>query len=1622
MKAKDVFFTPASVKTCLICRFSRRPLRLLSPAISARLMTSSITTIKNASSSTVSVTTRPYHRMTSSIIYLAIIGYRPPMRLFSSTKAEDNKGEQNPTLPPAKNLTSSFSFTTDLIASTTNASTTDAKDIPEYNTNLSSIREAFKNDYPHTWRLYQIFKQRQQRGELSEEQLSQEDYEALLAHLRLQAKRVKQNKRITTVLEDMAQQGLQPVNVSCDLDTLRKAIQEKSNHAWALYHNYRAGRTTRKNADAKDSDNDIPKNDMTETDFHDMINHLRHKRTPNQAMHISTVLDDMASQGIKPTEASYIALIDALINQGHYLKSKKVFMDMTLAGIKPTSKELFKLMILGEVRSKNPNGVKLWMVEMQLRGIDVDLDCLRMLCDCYMLCGDFEKGKEVIEEMMGKYRGGGRGNEGVVVAGAKDRQREKLIWSYEKLLDQAVKRGSVELAEVLFDKLMVLGFKEKAGGEGKPLESYYSNMISLYVRRRELNKALELAGMLQGGVMANDAKIMSELVRGFAAAGQISQARAQLQKIIDIGKVPLISAFNAILDADLSGRGAGSSSATSSATSTPEPQPKSFVETYHHFMNRIAESNCKPDKETFHIFIKYVSNDPESMTLVLQEMVKHDIQPTLDTFTLIINKSNPSNATTSTHPRDQYNNNLNLTLILLDIMKKWKIIPNSQIFAAILTACTQSQNYKTGWKIITEIRDQEIPIWKPPISTTIDHFLESNFHYSLARSEFNSVQNVMDWINKRPLLYKKMLKDINRFYLCANLSGYVLKWDLEEAKRTYLKLVDGGFAGPTIHVHNSYLILLLKKGDIRLAVDCFRDGLLHVGKNGGGSKDGVTSLRDVFPIKTVCYLWSECIKATSKSNTTNSTKEYQTHNIFSSLIGFSIENNIIANTSVCNWTISTLLSQNDFNLALKLYNKMVELDNETDSYPNVDTINKFIMGCNRLKKSYTHVLGWVEKLNELGITPDENTYRSLIRSTTMTTMTASPSTGNISEYRIQESLRWFGILKSQYSIPSEESYASVIKVLLSNEAWKEAEFLMREMEQNGIKIGTFTISSLSRYKSKLIYESPYLYQFVDTFLQSNNLDTKNNNNHVTNDVYTSLIADACDKQDLTTALTLFNKMKQTNQTPDLYSYSALIVTCSNVGNLPLCRKLISDMVQDGIKPGIVALNSWIKLEAWMGEWQSEIEFEALVGKMMDLFGVVPNFVTYLSVLHGASMAGNVAGMRFVERVVMGGNRSSRYGNGGDVDGKLFIPNLSYCNYMMSGYFVAGEYDVVLKIFNRMIGREKVLPNSTSYLWVILVPMKQKDFDGVRKWWRVLVDGGRRGDGNGMTEGVEPSPQVVMKLVDEGCKMGLFDLVEELLEVVEKKKGGNVWLDALVYNTLMNNYLHADKMEDIPKTFERMVRLGISPTGGSWNIVMRWLGGRNVQRNEECLGIWQMMGTRNATLLSERLIVDLFGTRERFDESSTTWLPLVNSDMPTAVSVIFDQLGYGYQYGNGNTSTISYVDEARKIWNELKGDGGFIKKGGYGGGFMLNSNHVTSFVECLARCGELDEAFEVAVSEKGDLKTFETLEAFVLRDIENEGVRGVGGSEGVDGGKRVDLKGMVANVRERQKMLKMQQVL
>ncbi|KAJ3216921.1 hypothetical protein HDU67_008740 [Dinochytrium kinnereticum] len=179
-----------------------------------------------------------------------------------------------------------------------------------------------------------------------------------------------------------------------------------------------------------------------------------------------------------------------------------------------------------------------------------------------------------------------------------------------------------------------------------------------------------------------------------------------------------------------------------------------------------------------------------------------------------------------------------------------------------------------------------------------------------------------------------------------------------------------------------------------------------------------------------------------------------------------------------------------------------------------------------------------------------------------------------------------------------------------------------------------------------------------------------------------------------------------------------------------------------------------------------------------------------------------------------------------------------------------------------------------------------------------------------------------------------------------KKTG--WVNAAVCNRLLNAHLKRNDLPTYIKLFKTFfVSSHLTPTPSSWTDYMVYLC--QSRRHRDAISVWQALRSNDESKLSPAVIDDLSSDNiHRIFPRGSSLFPW---RCATSVPAVLTACGLG-----------GLIDDAKRIWDELKNEG-----------YPVTETHTRSFLECLGRNGEWDEALRAALDSKSGLETFLTLE-------------------------------------------------
>ncbi|TPX72426.1 hypothetical protein SpCBS45565_g00554 [Spizellomyces sp. 'palustris'] len=534
---------------------------------------------------------------------------------------------------------------------------------------------------------------------------------------------------------------------------------------------------------------------------------------------------------------------------------------------------------------------------------------------------------------------------------------------------------------------------------------------------------------------------------------------------------------------------------------------------------------------------------------------------------------------------------------------------------------------------------------------------------------------------------------------------------------------------------------------------------------------------------------------------------------------------------------------------------------------------------------------------------------------------------------------WAQLQHATRSTPDQYSYAARIKFNLNNDDIQAAEKDLKRLEA---KFGTvdmriWTLFTSYYLKRGDIAGARAMFKRIERRGQPPNTV-----------MFTMLLNFHLKRAEFEQLKAIEVEMNEKNVKLNQVSYTALISAAAKQGDPAQAQRLLVKMSAEGLEPDV------INYTAMIAAYAADRDAEGALAAYQQLLdaGLTPTMMTMNTVLSTSARAGDAA---LVHSFLV------------QMEQQGFTPDSSTYETLWQGYAVAGnvpEMEKELHSYLRTAGHAKVdlgvfnkllrgharagnipgafeclkglyeagcTPDARTFTAMMEVCARGGDVLGVGEWI-----------GKAEMSGITLDAVVIAVVVDGFIKNGNVDAAWSVVRRVT-----TVNLDAAVFNPFVDYYAGLQDVVKMHQVLREMYAHGVKPNIVTWTCVIGGLSKAGLAN--QGLKIWSAM--RNGGVV----VHDTFQweVESLADEQ-------MQAGRGPLIAVVFDAFGFG-----------DMVEEAKRYWAQLKSDGN-----------TLNENHLASYVECLSRCGLVDEAYDIVMkgdSPKAGTKTFGTLLSMLMKE-------------------------------------------
>ncbi|KAI9017492.1 hypothetical protein BC832DRAFT_588752 [Gaertneriomyces semiglobifer] len=423
--------------------------------------------------------------------------------------------------------------------------------------------------------------------------------------------------------------------------------------------------------------------------------------------------------------------------------------------------------------------------------------------------------------------------------------------------------------------------------------------------------------------------------------------------------------------------------------------------------------------------------------------------------------------------------------------------------------------------------------------------------------------------------------------------------------------------------------------------------------------------------------------------------------------------------------------------------------------------------------------------------------------------------------------------------------------------------------------------------------------------------------------YTTLMSLAARTGDISEAKSIYATMRGASLVPDSYSFTVLITAHAIQTDVEGAMSTFEDMVEAGVAPNLHSYNAVLSACARDGD---VMKVGALLERMRS-HGFEPDASTYNTLWQSYASAGVPEEM----------NKAYAKYCELAVDVVTSRGDIGTVNKLLKGYARAGDVGGALALFQD-VRRNGITPDVKTFTTLIEAHARVGDAMGVGEWWARADESKCPMDAVGISVAIAAATAA-----------GHSDLAWLIFERAVPR----CHMDAAVYNIILATKSRLADVDGMHRIVNMMIDRGIRPSLSTWSCVSAGLS--KAGRASEAVDIWKAVTKNTGVAAVKAWNIPKYTLNEV--SSSPDLLPLI--------AVTLDACGFGRM-----------LEDARDLWSQLPALC-----------CQLNDNHLASYVECLARCGHVEEAYQVVSlherqTPKPGIKTYGTLVSMLLRDGRN----------------------------------------
>nr|XP_043618725.1 pentatricopeptide repeat-containing protein At5g28460-like [Erigeron canadensis] len=410
------------------------------------------------------------------------------------------------------------------------------------------------------------------------------------------------------------------------------------------------------------------------------------------------------------------------------------------------------------------------------------------------------------------------------------------------------------------------------------------------------------------------------------------------------------------------------------------------------------------------------------------------------------------------------------------------------------------------------------------------------------------------------------------------------------------------------------------------------------------------------------------------------------------------------------------------------------------------------------------------------------------------------------------------------------SYNALLSGLGRERNYKRIKLLLKEMQENGVKLNVVTFGMLVNHlcKSYRVDDALDMFKKMKEGEGTDGVPIKP-------DVilYNTLIDGLCKVGRQEDGLVLMKQMKSEDDcVPNVITFNCLIDGFCKSGEIERAQQLFDQMSDEGVDPNVITMNTLVDGMCRHGRTGNAMEF---FRKIQEEKGIKGNVVTYSTLIYAFCNANNIErAMRLFEEMEFVGSPDARayYGlisgltlagrpdDANSIATKMkkagFQMDLLCYNTLIGGYCRKKKLDKAVEVLKDMeeVG---VKADNVTYNTLISYFSQNGDFDSAHKFLKQMI-----ADGN------SPTAVTYGTLIHAYCLAGNLDNALNIYEEMLNKS--KVPPNTVIYNVLIDSLCKRGRVEHALSLMDEMLQKSVRPNITTYNAMLKGLSSKNRLRD------------------------------------------------------------------------------------------------------------------------------------------------------------------------------------------------